>query len=168
MKTKKTIDGSKFWNPYEGLGVAADLIKLTYNWVQDGVVKASPDSDINPVQGLRSLEIRVRELRPKVKFAVQEWIFVRVGQKSEATPVQIKPAELEVLHAVQHQIERIEQMIADSAGGLRMDNLAIEYPTAEIQFSTNDYFNFVRRSIGELIGMARVGKVAGPSLDQVF
>jgi len=165
---KSYVDGSSFWNPYEGLGAGANLIKLSHNWLKDGILQPALGSADDPVKALNHLEASVRALRPKVKFAMEECHQVQSKRKLEATPVQLSKDEVQVLHGLQQQVAQFRQMIANSSGKFAIGNLEIVYPSATIKFTTESYFDFVNRSIDETLILSKTGFLVGPSPNQSY
>jgi hypothetical protein len=163
---KLKIDGATFWSPYEGLGCAGDLIKLMRCWVEADQVTVPDKSKAEAMRDLRELEQGAQAARVRVKAAMQEWNIVRSRRWRAPSPIYLGANDLQVLNNLQRQIEAIRTAIANSGGKALLTNLVIDYPSAEIRFSTESYFDFIRRSIDESLRLGFDGKLLGPREDQ--
>jgi hypothetical protein len=160
------IDGSTFWNPYEGLGWAADLIKLARSWIEAGVADPSRGTKEEVCASWERMEAATRAIRPHVKAAYQEWVRFRVGKTHAARPVFLRKEDGRVLRTLREQVLCIRATMAIANGAIRLPEAVIEYPKAEVRFTQESYFDFVLRSIDEVVGLEKGGKLNGPASGQ--
>ena len=160
------IDGSRFWNPYEGVKAGADLIKFMRGCIESDALVVPGRSKQQACAYLSSIERHVKATVPKLKALMGEWGSVRAGRKVSAHPIFLNEQEREVLRQLRLRVEELRITIEQSSGQMKLFDLAISYPTAEIEFTPESYFDFVFRSLDEILASAKDGKVIGPVENQ--
>jgi hypothetical protein len=170
MFISKTIDGKAFWNPYEGLAVGANLMKLMRDWLESGRVTSANGTKQEACKTLASLERQSRAVRPLVKEAMHEWYKAKTGKQMSARPIKVRHSDGQALAKLREQLSLVKTQFTESNGSLRLEDLAISYPAkgVEIKFTAESYFDFALRSADEVLEMANSGLLAGPADGQVF
>ena len=168
MNTKRIVNGERFWNPKEGLECGIEIIRLFRTQLADGLIAPAPGSGANPGKAFRQLEVGLRGTIPKVKLAVQECLLAKMGRGSRPKPLRLAEAEAKFIKGLHEEIPQIRIGIEKSKGAYRLEDLTIEFPKAEVRFTTKSYFEFIMRSAEEVLAASADGMLLGLSPDQIY
>jgi hypothetical protein len=163
---KAVVNGEQFWNPKEGIECGIKIIQLIRAKLADGELEPAPGSHANPVEGLRRLESGVNAALPKIKLAVQECLLATAGFGARQKPLRLGEVDVQFLRLLKEQIALTRPTIG-SKGSFRLADLAIEFAAGEVRFSTKTYFDFIARSVDEVLDAASTdGMLRGPTAGQ--